>query len=260
VQKVFNGDMAVIVGPAFAAGLMIALTHVPLGIAVLQRGIIFIDLAIAQIAGLGALAAVFWWSQPVWWVVQASALSSAFCAALFFRGIERFWPEQQEAVIGCGYVISVSMAILLLAGNPNGGEEIQNLLSGQLLFVSWRRVVLHAPIYAAILALWFLQPKARKGVWFYLLFSTAITLSVQLTGVFVVFASLIAPALGAVRYSGAAGGLYAAYSIALIGLVLGFGAAILTDLPLGPVLVCGLMIAAVCVGLWSGGRRRIQPL
>jgi zinc/manganese transport system permease protein len=257
---VFDGDMAAILGPAFAVGLMIVLTHAPLGIAVLKRGIIFIDLAIAQIAGLGAVAAGLFWGEPPWWMVQGTALSSAFCAAFFFRLTERFLPDHQEAIIGCGFVLAASLAILLLAGHPNGGEEIQHLLSGQLLFVTWLQAALHAPIYAAILALWFLQPKTREGIWFYLLFSTAVTLSVQLTGVFVVFASLIAPALGAVRYSGAIRELRAAYAIALIGLVLGFGAAILTDLPLGPVLVCGLMIAAICVGLWPGRRRCILPL
>lgn len=253
----FDGDMAVIVGPAFAAGLMIALTHAPLGIAVLKRGIIFIDLAIAQIAGLGALAAGLWWSQAEWWMVQGAALSSAFCAAFFFHVIERFLPDHQEAIIGCGFVLAASLAILLLAGHPNGGEEIQHLLSGQLLFVTWPQVAVHAPIYAAILALWFLRPATRKGIWFYLLFSTAVTLSVQLTGVFVVFASLIAPALGAVRHADKLRELCAAYAIALIGLLSGFGAAILTDLPLGPILVCSLMLSAVCFGLWPSGRRRI---
>lgn len=242
--------MMVIVGPAFAAGLMIALTHTPLGIAVLRRGIIFIDLAIAQIAGLGALAAGLWWDQPEWWMVQGAALSSAFSAALFFHMIERFLPRQQEAIIGCGFVLAASLAILLLAGHPNGGEEIQHLLSGQLLFVSWSQVALHAPIYAAILALWFLRPQTRQGVWFYLLFSTAITSSVQLTGVFVVFASLIAPALGAVRYAGSHSGLSAAYGVAFIGLLSGFGVAISADLPLGPVLVCSFMISAVLCSLW----------
>ena len=240
--------MLVIVGPAFAAGLMIALTHAPLGLAVLRRGIIFIDLAIAQIAGLGALAAGIWWDQPEWWMVQGAALSGAFSAALFFRVIERFWPDQQEAIIGCGFVLAASLAILLVAGHPNGGEEIQHLLSGQLLFVTWTQVALHAPIYGVILALWFLAPQTRTGVWFYLLFSTAITSSVQLTGVFVVFASLIAPALGAVPFAGKQRELRAAYAVSFTGLLLGFGAAIVTDLPLGPVLVCSFMVSALLIG------------
>lgn len=251
-----SAEMAMIVGPAFVAGLMITMTHAPLGIAVLKRGIIFIDLAIAQIAGLGVVAANFISPEPSWWLVQGAALACAVLAALFFHFVERFLPDQQEAIIGCSFVLAASVAILLLAGHPNGGEAIQHLFSGQLLFVTWEQAMRHMPVYAVILALWFLRPQTREGIWFYLLFSVAITSSVQLAGVFVVFASLIAPALGAVRHAEYRPALAAAYAIACAGLISGFAAAIFTDLPIGPVLVCSFMLSALLMGVWPLNWRR----
>lgn len=246
-----SAEMLEIAGPAFAAGLMIVLAHVPLGIAVLKRGIIFIDLAIAQIAGLGVVMANLLWDEPAWWAVQGAALAFALSAALFFRMVERFLPGQQEAIIGCGFVLAASLALLLLAGHPNGGEAIQHLFSGQLLFVTWAQTALYAPVYAAVFLLWFLLPQTREGIWFYLLFSLAITASVLLAGVFVVFASLIAPALGAVRLVEYRPALRAAYAVGFTGLLLGFTTAILTDLPLGPVLVCSFMLSALLIGSWQ---------
>ena len=245
-----SAEMLEIVGPAFAAGLMIALTHVPLGIVVLRRGIIFIDLAIAQIAGLGVVTANLFWHEPAWWAVQGAALAFALFAALFFRMAERFMPDQQEAIIGCSFVLAASLALLLLSDHPNGGEAIQHLFSGQLLFVTWAQAALYAPVYMIVLALWFLRPQTRQGIWFYILFSAAITSSVQLAGVFVVFASLIAPAIGAVRQAEYGPALRAAYAVAFTGLLFGFTVAILTDLPVGPVLVCSFMLSALPFAVW----------
>lgn len=248
-----DAGMVEIVGPALAAGLMIALTHAPLGIEVLRRGIIFIDLAIAQMAGLGIVLATILWETPPTGATQCLALGFALTGAAFFRWTERHAPHLQEAVIGCVYILCASVALLLLADRPHGGEEIQHLLSGQILFVTWWQVAMHAPVYGLILALWFTRPRLRQGIWFYLLFSAAITSSVQLAGVFVVFASLIAPALGA---SGAARPLRKAYAVALSGLFPGFAAAILTDFPAGPVLVCSLMLAALAIRMKDKVRLR----
>jgi len=192
-------ELLEIVGPALAAGLMIALTHAPLGIEVLRRGIIFIDLAIAQIAGLGLVAVGLYMKDAPWWMAQSVALACALLAGLFFRFIERKLPRQQEAVIGTSFILAASLALLLLADSPHGGEEVRHLLSGQVLFVTWPHVLAHAPVYAIILSLWFLMPRIRRSIWFYILFAMAITSSVQLVGVYVVFASLIIPALSSVR-------------------------------------------------------------
>lgn len=240
-----DAGMLEIVGPALVAGLMIALTHVPLGLEVLRRGIIFIDLAIAQMAGLGVVTASVLREETSVWMTQGFALGFALLGALFFRWVETGLPRLQEAIIGCAYVLCASLALLLLADRPHGGEEIQHLMSGQILFVTWAQVAAYAPVYAFILAAWFLWPRMRRGIWFYLLFSAAITSSVQLAGVFVVFASLIAPALGASAITTSRRALSAAYAVALWGLVMGFAAAILTDLPAGPMLVCGFMLAAL---------------
>ncbi|HAK62018.1 MAG TPA: hypothetical protein DCO82_02120 [Alphaproteobacteria bacterium] len=245
-----SAEMIGIVGPALAAGFMIILIHVPLGIAVLRRGIIFIDLAIAQIAGLGALVMGVTWEASPWWSVQMGALFSAFTAAYFFHLVERYAPERQEAVIGCGFVLAASTSILILSGQPHGDETLEKLLSGQLLFAGWEEILVHAPVYLFIFAVWFLRPHMRQGIWFYLLFSTAITSSVQLAGVFVVFSSLIAPALGAARFAKTRMELAIAYGVALTGLLSGFGAALWSDLPLGPVLVCCFMLAALAAGIW----------
>jgi len=161
--------------------------------------------------------------------------------------MERRLPHLQEAIIGCTYVLCASAALLLLADRPHGGEEIQHLLSGQILFVTWQQVAMYAPVYGTILLLWFACPRTRQGVGFYLLFSAAITSSVQLAGVFVVFASLITPALGASAVQEYHTALRKAYIVATTGLLLGFAAAILSDLPAGPVLVCSFMLAAVVV-------------
>ena len=84
-----TSEIVDIVGPALAVGLMIALTHAPLGIEVLKRGIIFIDLAVAQIAGLGLIAAAIFLDEPSFLMTQGIALTCAILAGLFFCKIER---------------------------------------------------------------------------------------------------------------------------------------------------------------------------
>lgn len=232
--------MLSIIGPALFAGLMVALTHAPLGVEVLKRGIIFIDLAIAQIAGLGL---VIVGDAPLW-VMQLTALSFAIGASVFFRVIEKKAPQQQEAIIGVSFVLAASLAILILADDPHAGDEIQHLLSGQILFISWHDVLVHLPVYAIILVLWFALPKIKNGMWFYVLFACAITSSVQLVGVYVVFASLILPALATNRIS-------CAWMCGVISVLLGIGIAMFTDSPAGPVLVCSYVLVTILVKFYS---------
>lgn len=238
--------MISIVGPALVAGLMIALTHAPLGIEVLKRGIIFIDLAVAQIAGLGLVAAGTLLHEPAAWAMQSIALACAVLAGLFFRKLEKVIPQQQEAVIGVSFVLAASLTILLLADHPHGGEEIQHLLSGQVLFVTWGDVAAHAPVYALILAVWFFKPSQRSDLGFYLLFALAITSSVQLVGVYVVFASLILPALVALKSSQPR---RTAWICGIVSVVLGILASVATDLPAGPLLVVSYVVTAMILRL-----------
>lgn len=233
--------------PALAAGLLIAVMHAPMGMEVLRRGIIFIDLAIAQIAGLGLVAANLYWPQTGIIGMQAVALACALAAALLFRWTEKILPAQQEAIIGTSFVVTASLALLLLSDHPHGGEEIQHLLSGQILFVTWPAVLANAPIYAAVLLIWFLRPGWRRGIGFYLLFALVVTASVRLVGVYVVFASLILPALAALAWPGRA--LAVAWGSALAAVLAGLTAATLLDWPAGPVLVISYALAAALATL-----------
>ena len=240
-----SSEIISIIGPALLAGLIITITHAPLGIEVLKRGIIFIDLAVAQIAGLGLLVSNLYLSHNLVWLSQIVALMFAIIAAFFFKMIENRIKSQQEAIIGVSFVLAASLAILLLADHPTGGEEIRHLLSGQMLFITWSDVFLHLPIYILILVLWFL-PINLNGIGFYILFSLAITSSVQLVGVYVVFASLILPALTALKKT-------RPYKIAwmsgLISVLLGILCSVIFDLPAGPILVVSYVIVTILIVL-----------
>ena len=239
-----NGELLEIIGPAVAAGLMIALTHAPLGIEVLRRGIIFIDLAVAQIAGLGLVVGNMFIHDPSPWLIQFMALGCAVAAGLFFRKVETAMPERQEAIIGCAFVLAASLALLLLADHPHGGEEVKHLLSGQMLFVTWTDVAKHSPIYALILLAWFSKPEVRNNIGFYLLFAFAITSSVQLVGVYVVFASLILPALAAVRVRQPH---LVAWLCGVAAVLSGIAFAVAFDMPAGPVIILSYTATALII-------------
>ena len=253
-----SSEMIEIIAPALIAGLMIAITHAPLGIEVLKRGIIFIDLAVAQIAGLGLIAASVLLHEPSSWLIQFIALACAIAAGLFFRWVEKTMPQQQEAIIGVSFVLAASLALLLLADHPHAGEEIQHLLSGQILFVTWTDVLKHSPVYGLILAVWFIKPAIRNGIGFYILFALAITSSVQLVGVYVVFASLILPALAATRSTTRKH--YAAWLCGIISVLTGITSATILDLPAGPVLVCCYAIITAIFLFTHSKDTNLKPL
>ena len=135
-----------ILGPALAAGLLVLATHVPLGMQVLDRGIVFIDLAIAQIAGLGVIAADAMGMPEGGLAVQGAAVTSALLGAWLLTWTERRAPQDQEALIGVMFILAACAGILVLAGNPHGGEHLRDLLVGQILWVgavqlSWLAVI-----------------------------------------------------------------------------------------------------------------------
>ena len=109
-----------ILGPALVAGLLVTATHVPLGMQVLARGIVFIDLAIAQIAGCGVLLADRMGFEAEGIAVQVSALLAALAGGLLLTWTEKAWPDVQEAVIGVVFVLGATGGLLLLASNPHG--------------------------------------------------------------------------------------------------------------------------------------------
>ncbi len=104
----------------------------PRGQQVLARGIVFIDLAIAQIAGLGVIAADALGWEPQGITVQIAAAGAALAGALILTYTEKRWPDVQEALIGVLFVLAACAGILLLANNPHGGEHLKDLLAGQI--------------------------------------------------------------------------------------------------------------------------------
>jgi zinc/manganese transport system permease protein len=234
-----------ILWPALAAGLLVVATHVPLGIRVLERGIVFIDLAVAQFAALGVVVAVWAGLAPEGAAVQAAALGAALAGALALNWSERLWPEVQEAVIGVAFVLAANAAILVLAANPHGAEHLKELLTGQILWVPPARLPLAALVSAGVLALWFGLGARLGRAGFYVLFAIAVTLSVQLVGIYLVFATLIIPALATrmVRRRR----LAAAYALAAAGYAAGLGLSLFTDLPAGPLLVCVLGVFGIAL-------------
>jgi len=240
-----------ILGPAIFAGLLVLSTHVPLGQEVLKRGIIFIDLAIAQIAGLGVLAAGVMGWEDSFWAVQISAVSAALLASTGLHWTEKRWPESQEALIGILFVLAATGSILLLAENPHGAQHMKDMLVGQILWSTWKSLIPVAILYALLLLVWFKwhDKIGRKG--FYTIFAFVVTASVQLVGVYLVFASLIIPALATSRMRGS-GRLWAAYILGAVAFAAGILLSALFDLPTGAVTVWTMAILAVVAGSWLG--------
>jgi zinc/manganese transport system permease protein len=236
--------------PAFLAGMLVLATHVPLGQQVLARGIVFIDLAIAQVAGLGVTAADAVGFEPQGWRVQAAAGAAALLGALVLTWTEKKWPEVQEALIGVLFVLAASVELLVLANNPRGGEHLKDLLVGQILWVTPASLWPTALLYAAVLAIWF-QYRARLGqIGFYVLFALVVTQSVQLVGIYLVFTSLIVPALASRLYP-ERHRLAVGYVVGVTGYVLGLVASSLLDLPTGAVIVVTLVITFAAATIFA---------
>jgi len=241
-------DLSIVL-PALVAGLLVTATHVPMGVQVLARGIVFIDLAIAQIAGCGVLLADRLGFDAEGVAAQVAALAAALAGALFLTWTERRWPDVQEAVIGVVFVLAATGGILLLASNVHGSEHLRDLLVGQILWVQPRQLVWTAVAYALVLALWFGVGSRFGRTGFYLLFACAVTVSVQLVGVYLVFATLIIPPLATRalnRYR-----LAVAWALGAAGYALGLVVSTSLDLPTGPVLVwtlaaLGVIVHATC--------------
>lgn len=234
--------------PALVAGLLVMSTHIPLGFQVLKRGIIFIDLAIAQIAGLGAVVVAtteLGHHLPGASYITAAifALSGAGIIALF----ERYAKPQLEALIGCLYVLSATGAFLLLANDPHGGDLLKQVLSGQILWVTFDDLYLHIVLYAILLTLMITKPKLLNGRWFYFIFALAITSSVQMVGVFLVFSTLIIPALATVKMIKYQHRI--AYFIGFIAYLLGLFVSATWDYPSGAAIVWALAFVAIVISV-----------
>jgi len=140
-------------------------------------------------------------------------------------------------------VLGATGSLIVLASNPHGAEHLQNLLVGQVLWVQAKWLLWAALVYAAILAVWFTARECIGRVGFYVLFALAVTVSVQLVGLYLVFATLIVAPLATRRMR--RGRLAASWAIGALGYAAGLVISTLTDLPSGPVIVWALVVLAL---------------
>jgi zinc/manganese transport system permease protein len=239
-------------GPALVAGLLVLTTHVPLGVIVLNRGIIFIDIALAQVAATGVVFGTMMWGANVSvWIIQASAVGAALACSAFLVWTDKRFPAIQEAIIGVVYVTSAAVQLMMLAANPSGAEHLKTLLIGQILWVTPLQLLGVALVYAIVLALWYYRDLQRERILFYIAFAIVITVSVQIVGVLLVFASLIVPALAA-RNAPARLRPLIAFNIGAAGYVGGIAASALFNAPTGATIVCALVPAAVIAAMILG--------
>jgi zinc/manganese transport system permease protein len=237
-----------IIGPALLAGILVLASHVPLGREVLQRGIIFLDIAIAQIAALGVVLASVLDLGAHPWASQAIAIGSALLGAWLLQQTERRFPNIQEAIIGSSFVLAATGALLLLAGHPQGAEHLKDLLSGQILWVGHSQLAALALVTLLVLAAWLSLTASSRSRWFYPLFAISITASVQLVGVYLVFSSLIIPALAVRHFRRHA--VIMAFVIGIIGYTLGLLGSALYDYPAGPLVVWSLAAVGLVAAWW----------
>jgi len=243
-----------IVAPAFFAGLVVLSTHVPLGQEVLKRGIVFIDLAIAQVAGLGVIAAHAMDWDPQGIEVEIAAVLAALTAALGLSWTEKRWPRIQEPLIGTLFILAATGGILLLAGNPHGSEHLRELLVGQILWQTWSSLVPITVLSAIVLVAWLFLRDRFPSTSFYPAFAVVVTASVQIVGVYLVFASLIIPALattGIRRGNRVVAGYVIGGLAYLVGILLSF----VIDLPTGAIIVWTMAALALIGGTLISDKR-----
>jgi len=257
----------------FAACLVLVGIHAYLGIHVLERGIIFVDLALAQLAALGAVSAVlagFPLHGP-----QAYAFSLAFTlagAVVFSFTRARKNGVSQEAVIGIAYVVCAAASVLALEKIPGESQHIKEMLVGNILFVNWRQVMKTLVLYGLIGAFhWRFRERfmlisadvraaERRGIsirlWdflFYASFGVVVTSSVEIAGVLLVFSFLVIPAFCAALFArGFSRRLSAGWALGAVTSLGGIYASARLDLPTGAAIVCAFgVLAAICGAVFS---------
>jgi zinc/manganese transport system permease protein len=247
----------------FLACLVLSINHVYLGIHVIARKVIFVDLALAQIAALGATYATTLGYDPFGDSLEVSLFSLAltFVGAGAFA-IARMRKERvpQEAFIGIIYAAATAASILILSKSATGGEELKHMLVGELLLVQPGSVLNMAILYACIgvfhilfrkkfLAI-SLDPEAAEAsgirvrfwdVLFYMSFGVVITKSVAVVGVLLVFSYLVVPAVVAQMWSNSISGrLFLGWGVAILASTAGIVWSFYSDYPTGPAVVVAL--------------------
>ncbi len=236
--------------PPVIIGFLALWSNVILGRQVLKRGVIFIDLAMAQIAALGVLYVEMasGHAQVSIWEKLAASWIMTLCAAGLLMFLERVVKQHLEAVIGLLYVLAACSGILMVSTQPHGKELIDALLNGRLLWAGTSDIF---PVLAVALVLIVIQQwKAHwlDGRAFYLLFALAIPPLVINVGVYLEFAALIIPALALVYLPKNTNVLFAVLMGCIAG-GFGFMASLWWDLPIGPIVVVAMALVALVVVL-----------
>ncbi|GIC76547.1 metal ABC transporter permease [Moritella sp. F3] len=235
--------------PAVLCGLIALVGNVILGQQVLARKIIFIDLAVAQVAALGAAFSQYWLSRfdvlPETWLGQMIGpwvLSLLLCGLIALMA--KHYQEHLEPMIGSLFAVSASLAILLASKDPHGADFIQGILNGQLLWATWDDVWPLAIITAAMLALITMKPAFMQGRGFYIIFAILMPITVKLTGIYLEFALLVIPALCASALKGIRF-FIASMGIGVTGIMSGIVLSAHYDLPSGASIVITLFASGV---------------
>ncbi|MBI3462684.1 MAG: metal ABC transporter permease [Planctomycetes bacterium] len=257
----------------FFACLILTGVHAYLGLHVIEREVIFVDLALAQIASFGATLGFLWGFGLHALEGYVTALGFTLVGAAVFAATRLRKPVvPQEALIGIVYAVSAAASILVLSRAPEGGEELKALLVGHLLFVDWHEIVKVAVLYGFIgLVHWrFRAPflkisqdpdgafaQGMRVRWwdflFYATFGFVVTSSVELAGVLLVFSFLIVPAVcGALLARTIGRRLAIGWVAGTITSVAGITASYVWDLPTGATVVCafGVCLALCAMGQW----------
>src|SRR5712691_8998135 len=257
----------------FVASLVIAGIHAYLGVHVVERGVIFVDLSLAQIAAFGAAIALLLpisggdpHGPAVYWI----SLVFTFVGAVLFSMIRsRRARIPQEAIIGITYAVASAAAILAMSKATAESEHLKDMLVGNILAVSWAEVGQTALLYAAIGAFHYVfrrkflmismdpERAEREGVslrlWdflFYMSFGFVVTRSVSIAGVLLVFCYLIVPSVAAMLYADRIGPRLAiGWSMGTIVSALGVYLSLVLDLPTGATIVCTFGLVLVVLAL-----------
>lgn len=259
-------DFIEMMGAPLVMSLILVAMHAHLGYHVVKRGVIFVDIALAQVAAFGVAVSLLSGgevgSDRTWLVALASTFLGA---ALIARTRTRDRRVPQEAYIGIIYAVASAAMILVLTQVPHGGDEIRHLLVGAILWVSWPVVVKTGVLYALLGALLYRwreplsqvshDPVAAAGAglslrkWdflFYAILGIVVTSSVQIAGVLLVFSLLVVPTVMGVRlYDDTRRQVVYTLAVGVAAVIIGAAFSYILDLPTGAAIVCtfGLLLA-----------------
>lgn len=270
-------DLFALLWAPFLMCLVLTGIHAYLGVHVLAREVVFVDIAMAQIAALGATAAFLVGYETDTWESYAYGLSATIVGALVLALTRtRKRRVSQEAIIGVVYAVSSAAAVLLADRAPHGAEQVRSMLVGNLLAVRPPEVVKVAILYSLVGLLHWLcrrpfflistKPDAayetgwNVRLWdfiFYASFGVVVTSSVRIAGVLLVFSYLIVPALAGVTLGGSiASRLLIGWAFGTLVSVIGMVASAALDLPTGATVVCAFGLTLIALGIASRWLRK----